>query len=164
MAKALSVPATAILCCMLLLVSFFAGHSAVVVEGTDWVEPVILWLTVVMPTGSGKSSMFRQVLRLLNMTRSCRCVPPTAPSWTLDEATFEKMGALMDENAGRLLGMYDELTTFLTQINLYKKGGVTDSHDLAVFLQLYNGHPWSRKTGTVCVWHASNIVPYAWCL
>lgn len=39
------------------------------------------------------------------------------------------------------------MTTFLTQINLYKSRGQVDSHDVAVFLQLYNGHPWSRKTG-----------------
>ena len=117
------------------------------VDGTDWVEPVILWLTVVMPTGSGKSSVFRYVLKLLDMARGKRALPPNAPSWTLHEASFEKMGAIMDENSGRLLGIYDELTTFLTQINLYKKGGVADSHDLPVFLQLYNGHPWSRKTG-----------------
>lgn len=70
------------------------------------------------------------------------------PSWNLDEATFEKMGALMNDNGGRLLGIYDEITTFLTQINLYKSRGQVDSHDVAVFLQLYNGHPWSRKTVT----------------
>jgi len=39
------------------------------------------------------------------------------------------------------------MTTFLTQINLYKARGQADSHDVAVFLQLYNGLPWSRKTG-----------------
>ena len=50
MAKALSVPRTSILCCLLLLI---AGHSIVVVKGTDWIEPVIVWLTVVMPSGSG---------------------------------------------------------------------------------------------------------------
>ena len=44
---------------------------------------------------------------------------------------------------------YDELTTFLTQINLFKGKGISDSHDLALFLQLYNGFGWSRKTGKV---------------
>ena len=62
---------------------------------------------------------------------------------------FEKMGAMMAENDGQLLGIYDELTTFLTQINLFKGKGISDSHDLALFLQLYNGFGWSRKTGKV---------------
>lgn len=47
----------------------------------------------------------------------------------------------MDENDGRQLGIYDEMTLFLTQINLYRNQGHTDSHDGAVFLQLYNGRP-----------------------
>lgn len=108
---------------------------------------MIVWLTVGMPTGCGKSSIFKYLLRILSLTRKKLKVLDVEPSWHLDEATFEKMGALMNENGGRLLGIYDEMTTFLTQINLYKSKGHTDSHDVAVFLQLYNGHPWSRKTG-----------------
>ncbi len=107
--KALSVPPTAILSCLLLLISFFASHSSVVVEGTNWVEPVIVWLTVVMPSGSSKSSVFKYVLDILGLTRKRRALPLNAPSWTLDEATFEKMGAIMDENSGRLLGICDRI-------------------------------------------------------
>ena len=32
------------------------------------------------------------------------------PSWVFDDATFEKTGALIHENSGRLLGIYDELS------------------------------------------------------
>lgn len=101
-----------------------------------------------MPTGCGKTSIFKYLLKLLSLTRAKLKVSDSEPSWNLDEATFEKMGALMNDNGGRLLGIYDEMTTFLTQINLYKSRGQVDSHDVAVFLQLYNGHPWSRKTVT----------------
>jgi hypothetical protein len=65
--------------------------------------------------------------------------------WQVEDATFEKMGELMSHNGGRILGMYDELTTFLTQINLYRGGGLANSHELALFLQLYNGYSWTRK-------------------
>ena len=61
-----------------------------------------------------------------------------------------KMGALMSENSGRLLGLYDELSAFLAQINLYRGRGLSDSHELAMFLQLYNGHQWRRDTGKKC--------------
>ena len=64
------------------------------------------------------------------------------------------MGALMNENSARLLGLYDELSAFLTQINLYRGRGLSDSHELALFLQLFNGHPWRRDTGT-CTPHKS---------
>ncbi len=68
-------------------------------------------------------------------------------TWTLEEASFEKMGMIMEENNGRLLGLYDELSSFLTGINLYNSKGISDSHNIYKFLQLYNGHPRIRRTG-----------------
>lgn len=68
-------------------------------------------------------------------------------TWLLQDATFEKMGALMADNEGRLLGMFDELSAFLTKIRLYSSRGLTDSHELAMFLELYNANPWTRTTG-----------------
>lgn len=41
----------------------------------------------------------------------------------------------------------DELSMFLSQMNVFRGKGVTDSHEVAVFLQLYGGNPWVRKTG-----------------
>ena len=69
------------------------------------------------------------------------------PLWLLMDATFEKMGALMAENGGRMLGMFDELSSFLTKIKLYSSRGLTDSHELAMFLELYNSIQWTRTTG-----------------
>ena len=69
------------------------------------------------------------------------------PNWTLEEATFEKMGALMAENDDKLLGLYDELSSFLSGINLYNSKGLSESHDIHKFLQLYNGLQWKRRTG-----------------
>ena len=57
------------------------------------------------------------------------------------------MGVLMAENSGRLLGLYDEMSAFLTKIKLYSSRGLTDSHELAMFLELYNANPWTRTTG-----------------
>jgi hypothetical protein len=76
----------------------------------------------------------------------CKC-RSNDPQWLLGDSTLEKMGDLMASNEGRLLGLYDELSTFLTQLNLYKGKGVNVSHELALFLQLYNGHSWTRATG-----------------
>ena len=46
----------------------------------------------------------------------------------------------MAANGVRLLGLYDEFSTFLSQLNLYRGKDFTLSHELALFLQLYNGH------------------------
>lgn len=45
--------------------------------------------------------------------------------------------------------MYDELSGFLTKIKLYTNRGLSDTHELAMFLELYNGTPWTRATGKV---------------
>lgn len=145
--KALNLPPTAVLGGYLILCSFAVSPASVKVPQTDWEEPVLLWLTVSMPTGSGKSTLFRHLYDLLRCMRNLAGVTDGDPSWIMDDATFEKMGALMQENSSRLLGFYDELSAFLTQINLYKGRSLSDSHELALFLQLFNGHPWRRDTG-----------------
>ena len=68
-------------------------------------------------------------------------------AWLLQDASFEKMGALMAANDGRLLGMYDEMSSFLGKLNLCRGRGMCDWHELAVFLELYNANAWSRSTG-----------------
>ena len=71
------------------------------------------------------------------------------PSWFLDEASLEMMGALMSRNDNKLLGLYDELSTFLAQINIYRGKGLIESHDLTTFLSLHRAKSWNRDTGTV---------------
>ena len=61
------------------------------------------------------------------------------PSWMFDDALFEKMGALMSKNSCRLIGLYHEHTLFLSMINLYYGKGLLYTHEMSVFLQLYNG-------------------------
>ena len=86
-----------------------------------------------MPTGNGKSTLFRHLFTVLKEVR-CRCgVTDADPTWLVDDASFEKMGALMYENSARLLDLYDELAAFLSQIKLYRGGGLSESHQLALF-------------------------------
>ena len=54
----------------------------------------------------------------------------------------------MHENSGKLLRLYDELSTFLTpKMNQYWRMGLAKSYDLALFLQLHNRNPWVRRIG-----------------
>ena len=96
-----------------MLVSFFISHSETQIENTAWVEPAVVWLT---GTGSGKSFVFKYLLKLVNLVHQKLKIPDCFPSWYLDVATFEKMGAVMDENDAWLLGIYDEMTTFLMNL------------------------------------------------
>ena len=58
-AKAMSVPPGAILGGLLILTSFVISPAAVTVPGTDWVEPALIWLTISMPTGSRKTTVYQ---------------------------------------------------------------------------------------------------------
>ena len=117
MGKALNLSPTAVLGGYLILGSFVLSPASVRVPHTNWEEPVLLWLTVSMPTGSGKSTLFRHLYDLLQRTRTLAGITNNDPSWIMDDATFEKMGALMQENSSCLLGFYDELSAFLTHAN-----------------------------------------------
>ena len=58
------------------------------------------------------------------------------------------MGAIMATN-NKFLGLYDELSTFLSQINVYRGRGLSESHNLATFVSLYNAKSWMCSTGKI---------------
>ena len=122
------------------------------VPGTVWTEPAILWIAVVMSTGSGKTPLFNYLTGILQRVREKLKIPKVHPPWLLDEASFEKMGELMATNHSKLLAIYDDLSTYLAQINVYRGKGLSDSH-LSTFLSLYNGKSWTRATGKL---HCAN--------
>lgn len=179
----MSVPPGAILGGLTILTSFVISPTVVTVPNTDWEEATLLWLTISMPTGSRKSTVYQFLRKLLHDIRikagckgmliynfitvkqMCMCAIPhvlqlllynhiscaytldSDPIWLFQDSTFEKMGMHMADNGGRLLGMFDELSAFLTKIKLYSSRGLTDSHELSMFLELYNGNSWNRTTG-----------------
>ena len=103
-----------------------------------------------MQTGSGKTPLFSFHTSLLKkVQQKCNDISIQQKSiGLLDEASFEKMGAIMSVNQCKVFGLYDELSTFLSQINEYRGKGLSESHDLATFLSLYNGKSWTHSTGT----------------
>lgn len=123
--KALCIPPLAVLGGLVTLTSFVISPAVVEVPGTEWREPVLVWLSVNMPTGSSKSSLYQFLHGVITkVKKECGCTSRD-PSWLLGDASCEKMGDLMALNGGRLLGLYDELSTFLTQLNLYRGKGLS---------------------------------------
>lgn len=120
---------------------------------------MLVWIVIVMPTGAGKSTLFKFLKGILGTVKKRieeiekKDGNGKVADWVVEEASMEKMGAMMCDNSNKLIGIYDELTHFLTQINIYRNRGLSDTHDLAMFLQLYNGLPWSRRTGTITNCH-----------
>ena len=102
-------PPTAVLSGILIVAAFCLSHASVSVPQTEWVEPILLWVSIGMPTGSGKSPLYKFLLGLLRKARVQIGLTERNPSWLLEEATFEKMGVMMADNHSKLLGLYDEL-------------------------------------------------------
>ena len=144
------------------LFGFATSHATVKVEGTDWLEPVLLWISICMPTGSGKSSLCKFIKGLISSVYTNRA-KGTTPSWFLDDQSLEKMGSIMQENNGKILALYDELSMFLSQMNVFSGKKITDSHELSVFLQLYGAHSWVRKIGKHSHWYTWYFkIPQSW--
>ena len=130
-AKAISMPPTAVLAGLVFITSYSMSHSVVEVEGTDWLEPVLVWMSICMPTGSGKSALCKYLRKLVHDTR-LQCGQEEGPFWMLDDQSFEKLGELMQENNWKLLGLYDELPMFLSQINVCRGRTLADSQQVAI--------------------------------
>ena len=68
--KAMSMPPTAVLGGILVVVAFCMSHGSVSVPGTERVEPILLWVSIGMPTGSGKSPLYKFLLSLMRKARA----------------------------------------------------------------------------------------------
>ena len=136
---------------ILILTSYVISPAVIIVPDANWREAALIWLSINMPTVSTKSSLYDYLNNVLQQVRRKSGCTASHPPWLLDDAMYEKMGDKMAKNGGRLLGLYDELTTFLTQLNLYRGKGSSLTHEMAVFLQLYNGHSWTHATSNTII-------------
>ena len=89
---------TAVLAGLLLIVGFTMSHSVVKIEGTDWVEPVLLRISICMPTGMGKSSLCRFLRNQIKGAKTLCGLADNPSKWLCDDQSFEKMGDLMSQN------------------------------------------------------------------
>jgi len=124
-----------------------------------------------MPTGSGKTPLYGFLNNLIEKVRISCNLGNNDPTWRVDDASFEKLGAMMSDNNSKLLGLCDELSTFLTQINIYRGRGISDSHHLSTFLSLYNAKLWNRDTGIqhkyaciLCIIFSKTIIESSYCV
>ena len=75
MLTAMSVPPAAVLGGFLVITSFILSPGVVKVPGKDWVEPTLLWLTISMPTGSRKNTIyqfFKCLLQEIHVKTNCK--------------------------------------------------------------------------------------------
>ena len=62
----MSIPPSAVLSGLISVTSYILAPSIVTIPGIDWVQPALVWLSINMPTGSGKSSLYKYLYDLTN--------------------------------------------------------------------------------------------------
>ena len=125
-------PALAVLAGYLIIISFAMSHSVIEIDKTDLVEPVLVWLSICMPTGSGKSSLWSHLTKLVEQARQ-KCLDTSSPVWLAGDQSFEKLGEMMSESHCKILALYDELPMFLSQMNISRGRNLCDSPQLVPF-------------------------------
>ena len=70
-------------------------------------------------------------------------------SMVLPHCTWDKFGEILADGGGRSLGLFDELMSFFTTMNMYSsnKMQVSDTREYQDFLQLFTGKSKTRETG-----------------
>ena len=98
-----------------------------------------------MPPGSTKSPLCNYLREPINKAKkkSMQCENTL---WMLGDQSFEKLGELMSDNHCKILGLYDELPAFLSQINVCRGRTLAESQQVSTFLALYGGCEWMRRT------------------
>ena len=69
MGKSLSVPPSAILGGLLILTSYLLSPTVIKTPANNWMEAALIWLTISMPTGSRKSTVYQFLIDLLKKVR-----------------------------------------------------------------------------------------------
>ena len=66
---AISVPPSAVLGGLLIIIGFAMSPAEVVVPNTDWKEPILVWLTICMQTGSRKLKLHQYLLKVIRKAK-----------------------------------------------------------------------------------------------
>jgi hypothetical protein len=67
----------------------------------------------------------------------------------LPHCTWDKFGEIMANNGGRIYGLFDELVSFFSTMNMYSssKATVQDNREYQDFLKMFTGKVKTRETG-----------------
>ena len=67
---------------------------------------------------------------------------------TLPHCTWDKFGEIMANNGGRIYGLFDELVSFFSTMNMYSssKATVQDNREYQDLLKMFTGKAKTRET------------------
>ena len=119
--KRLSVPHMGIIMSTIINLEFFMAYSEVHLEESDWREPLLSWIVMHMPSGTRKTAIYSFLEnslydKTMEIIRDTFRLNTDESHFLVHEATFEKLGILLQENDGKRLWIHDEIRHFWAQM------------------------------------------------
>ena len=102
----LSVPHLGVIMATVINLEFFMAYSEVMLENSDWKEPIISWIVMHMPSGTRKSAIYSFLEndlydKAISIIRDTYQLNSKETDFLVHETTFEKLGVLLQENEGK---------------------------------------------------------------
>lgn len=151
-ADAIGVPIEFILWPLLTATASFMGINAHIQVNHEWSEPAIIWMVIAAKKGEKKTAALKRIkkpiegiqeeLRKKWEITDDEIRPAHPPQLIIDHFSFEELHTVMLKNNCKVLGMFDELSCFYGQLDLYKHCSTVDRKTL---LTLNGGGSWGRN-------------------
>ena len=129
-ADAIGVPPEFVLFPLLTATAGCIGVNCHMRINRNWLEPAILWFIVAAKKGEKKTAAVRVVRRPLEKLQDDlikeweqaedTSKPKTPPQLLF---SFEELHSVMKRNGGQVLGIFDEMSSFYAQLDLFKHTG-----------------------------------------
>ena len=110
------------------------GVNAHVNINPAWKEPAIMWFVVAAKKGEKKTAALRLIRQALEGVEKERIQeweadisddkPKTPPQLLVDNFSFEELHSVMKRNGNQMLGLFDKMSSFYPQLDLFKHRGL----------------------------------------
>ena len=132
-ADALGVPQEFVLYPLLTSVAACIGVNGNIRINPTWVEPSILWLVVAARKGEKKTAALKVIRRPFEKIQNemieewktdiSEDKSQTPPQLLVNNFSFEELHCILKRNGNKVLGMFDEMSSFYAQLDLFKHTG-----------------------------------------
>ena len=138
---------------LLTMIAGCMGVNAHISLNQMWREPSILWFIIAANKGQKKTAALRLLKKPLQdieeeetkkwMTENGDGQNESPPQLSIDNFSFEELHNVMRRNGSQMIGLFDEMSTMYSQLDLYKQSGSV--MDRKTLITLNGGSSWSQN-------------------
>ena len=126
--NAIGVPPKFILWPLLTTIASLMGTNASIKINDEWLEPSIIWFVIAARKGEKKTAALKRICKPIEHLQihdewnkdDSEAKPSQPPQLIVDHFSFEELHAIMCGNRCQVLGLFDKMSSFYGQLDLYK--------------------------------------------